>query len=180
MSGVASPCLFFHPDRNISIVVHGDDFNALAVKAELDWYEIELAKHFEIKIRGRMGPGGTCEQIKIFNRILALTADGLEYEADPRHVDLLASSMALSASHSVTTPGVKEPEADDSATKQDESNENQLLNPDGDNRKLMPKQQPGDESAQTQNGNGGAVLGMEDKEKEKDVLCYLSPLNENP
>ena len=121
VSGLASPCLFFHPVRNISIVVHGDDFNALAVKAELDWYETELATHFEIKIRGRMGPGGECKQIKILNRILTLTEDGLEHEADPRHVDLLASSMALSAANSVSTPGVKDPEADYSATKQDES-----------------------------------------------------------
>ena len=64
----------------------------------------------------------------------------------------------------MTTPGVKEPEADDSATKHDENNEKPLLNPDGDNRKLLPKQQPGDESAQTQNGQGGAVHSMWDKE----------------
>ena len=111
-SGAASPCVFFNKDRNITIVVHGDDFNALGVAAELDWYETELAKHFEIKIRGRMGPGGDCTEIKILNRILRLTPEGLTYEADPRHVDLLASSMNLDASKGVGTPGVKDPVAD--------------------------------------------------------------------
>ena len=122
-SGAASPCVFFNKDRNITIVVHGDDFNALGVAAELDWYETELAKHFEIKIRGRMGPGGDCTEIKILNRILRLTPEGLTYEADPRHVDLLASSMNLDASKGVGTPGAKDPVADYAAatTKHDES-----------------------------------------------------------
>ena len=30
-SGAASPCVFFHPERNITVVAHGDDFNALGV-----------------------------------------------------------------------------------------------------------------------------------------------------
>ena len=122
-SGSASPCIFFHEERNISIVVHGDDFNALGVADELDWYEKELATHFEIKIRGRMGPGGDCDQIKILNRILTLTKEGLEYEADPRHADLLLSSMGLTKSNSVSTPGVKEHEADYTLVKSVESAE---------------------------------------------------------
>ena len=50
-SGVASPCCFVHRARNLSVVVHGDDFAALGTDLELDWYETELACHFEIKIR---------------------------------------------------------------------------------------------------------------------------------
>ena len=118
---------FFHDERNISIVVHGDDFNALGVADELNWYEKELATHFEIKIRGRMGPGGDCDQIKILNRILTLTKDGLEYEADPRHADLLLSSMGLTKSNSVSTPGVKEHEADYTLVKSEESPERPSL-----------------------------------------------------
>ena len=57
--------MFHHKSRNISVVVHGDNFNALGVAADLDWYETQLARFFEIKIRGRMGPGGDREGIKI-------------------------------------------------------------------------------------------------------------------
>ena len=35
--GLSSPCVFFHPTRNISTVVHGDDFTSLAVESELLW-----------------------------------------------------------------------------------------------------------------------------------------------
>ena len=55
ISGTASPCCFFNPARSISVVVHGDDFTALGLKADLDWYESSLAQHFELKIRGRLG-----------------------------------------------------------------------------------------------------------------------------
>ena len=111
MSGAASPCVFFHPERNITVVVHGDDFNALGVSDDLSLYEDPLKHSFEIKIRGRMGPDGNCDEIKILNRILRLTTKGLTYESDPRHVDLLTSSMGLTIGNAVSTPGTKEPNA---------------------------------------------------------------------
>ena len=57
ITGVSNPCTFYHPDRDIQIVVHGDDFTALAIDADLDWYQAELQKYFEIKIPGRLGEG---------------------------------------------------------------------------------------------------------------------------
>ena len=119
-SGASSPCVFFHPERNMTIVVHGDDFNALGTSADLDWYEKCLADNFEIKVRGRMGPGGDCTEIKILNRILTYSEKGLTYEADPRHIDLLSSSMGLTAANSLSTPGVKDPEPNYSAIINDE------------------------------------------------------------
>ena len=119
-SGISSPCVFWHRERNISVVVHGDDFNALGVAEQLNWYEEQLKLHFEIKIRGRMGEGGDCNEIKILNRILRLTPSGLTYEADPRHVDLLASSMGLCEANKVSTPGTKDPVADYDAAKTEE------------------------------------------------------------
>ena len=121
-SGKASPCCFYHPERNISIVVHGDDFTALGLDADLDYYETELAKNFELKIRGRLGEGCKGDnQIRILNRIVTLTPEGLTYEADPRHADLLCASMGLTdGAKAVLTPGLKEPEADYDAAKHHE------------------------------------------------------------
>jgi len=48
-TGVSNPCAFYHPARNITIVVHGDDFTALATDDERNWYETEFHKYFEIK-----------------------------------------------------------------------------------------------------------------------------------
>ena len=54
ISGVSSACLFHHADRDISVVVHGDDFTATGTDADLDWYTSELEMAFEIKVRGRI------------------------------------------------------------------------------------------------------------------------------
>ena len=121
-SGSASPCCFHHPERNISIVVHGDDFTAMGLQTDLDWYEQNLAKHFELKIRGRLGENVSGpKKLRILNRIITLTDHGIQFEADPRHVDLLASSMGLSQSNSVSTPGIKDPDPDYDLVKNDES-----------------------------------------------------------
>ena len=67
----------------MSIVVHGDDFTALGDKANLDRYEKELAKAFELKIRGRLGEGqGDDKEIRILNRIVRVMPGGISYEAD--------------------------------------------------------------------------------------------------
>ena len=45
-----------------------------------------------------------------------MTATGLAYEADPRHVELLARALGLEESRSVSTPGVKDNNVDQDAT----------------------------------------------------------------
>ena len=114
--GVAGACCFYHPVRDISVVVHGDDFTALGEDSDLSWYEQGLANYFELKIRGRMGQDkDDCKEIRILNRILRLTDEGLRYEADPRHAEILIQSLGLSASKPVVTPGVKSSEEVDGA-----------------------------------------------------------------
>ena len=128
ITGMSNPCVFHHPGRDISIVIHGDDFTALATDEHLDWYEEQLAKSFELKIRGRLGEGCTGPQeIRILNRVVSITADGLQYEADPRHGDLLSSSLGLTSESSAATPGVKPVDRDSNAVKTDEPADSPLL-----------------------------------------------------
>ena len=108
--GMASPCCFQHPSRNLCVVVHGDDFTCLGPRLDILWYEDSLAERFEIKRRGQIGESEGCvQEIRILNRILRLTADGLRYEADPRHSELLVKALDLTDASSVLTPGVKGP-----------------------------------------------------------------------
>ena len=118
VAGKGSPCCFYHKARDVSVVVHGDEFTALGTDADLDFYEKALATHFELKIRGRIGEGCPgSNEIKILNRCLKLTASGLIYEADPRHIDLLSAAFKLDKANCVGTPGVKEKELDNHAAK---------------------------------------------------------------
>ena len=52
VQGVASPCVFHHPTRNITCSVHGDDFTAAGPKLELDRFEATLKKSYELTVRG--------------------------------------------------------------------------------------------------------------------------------
>ena len=146
--------LLLSSERDLSCVVHGDDFTCLGSDANLDWYEKQLAISFEIKVRGRLGQGcAGPNEIRILNRIVRIEKDGLHYEADPRHIDMIAESLNITAANSVCTPGIKnadpstEPEskAEDSVASSsngwgDAQNLSELLcAPTGDERK--PKRQ---------------------------------------
>ena len=112
--GSGSPCCFWHPKWQISVVVHGDDFTALGTDEALDKYEAGLCKSFECKMRGRLGSEPKdLKEIRMLNRIVRITPTGLLYEADPRHAELLAKSMGLDNCKQVSTPGTKKGFTDD-------------------------------------------------------------------
>ena len=56
IKGPSSPCVFWHPDRELRCVVHGDDFTVLGWEKELDWFWKAVSTKFQSKHRGRLGP----------------------------------------------------------------------------------------------------------------------------
>ena len=114
--GMASPCNFYHPARRISTTVHGDDFTSAGREADLRWFEAELKKNFDIKTEW-LGPDPKrhLQEVRVLNRVISWTADGVTYEADPRHAEILIRELGLEGSKSVTTPGAREEVAKASA-----------------------------------------------------------------
>ena len=112
--GVASPCCFEHREWGVSVVVHGDDFTALGTSEGLDKYEAGMKASFDCKLKGRLGTGpNDCKEMRVLNRIVRVTEDGLLYEADPRHAEMLIKAFHLDEdpkSKSVVTPGLKLPD----------------------------------------------------------------------
>ena len=45
--GKSNPCLFYHPDREVRLCVHGDDFFSVATSEGLDWFENEILRRFD-------------------------------------------------------------------------------------------------------------------------------------
>lgn len=64
----------------------------------------------------------------------ALPPEGLRYEADPRHGDLLSSSLNLTEASNASTPGVKPTGRDEFAEKTDELDTVDLLDYSGPDR----------------------------------------------
>ena len=57
-----------------------------------------IQKKFEVKCQGRIGPGvGDEKSIRILNRVLEWKEDGLHYEADQRHAEIITEMVGLKA-----------------------------------------------------------------------------------
>ena len=55
-----------------------------------------MVEAFDVELRGRLGKGiHDLEVIKVLNRVLRVTGNGLLYEADARHAELLAVAPGL-------------------------------------------------------------------------------------
>ena len=68
--GTASPVCFTHRARNLWCVVHGDDFTFTGYDEDLDFIESVMKDTFEVKIRGRLGPGtNDVQKIDVLGRI---------------------------------------------------------------------------------------------------------------
>ena len=110
--GRASPCLFAHKDRRLYCSVHGDDFTTVGGKPDLDWFESEMEKKYELTIGPRIGPGpDDAKEGMVLNRVVRWTADAIAYEAAPRQAEKLIIECGLEGANSVATPGVKETSA---------------------------------------------------------------------
>ena len=90
--GGSTPCAFYHAEKDVLIVVHGDDFTVLGTDEAIQWTAAVLGARYSIKVRGILGPGiHDKHEITILNRVLRWTDKGLEYEADPRHAEIIVS-----------------------------------------------------------------------------------------
>ena len=105
----SSPCAFHMAERDLALVVCGDDFPFCGADKDLDWITNRMAEEFEVKVRGRLGPEPKDgKEIIILNRIVKWTSKGIKYEADPRHAELIVDMLGLKNCSPVTTPGVKQ------------------------------------------------------------------------
>ena len=71
VQGMASPCVFHHPQRKIAVSVHGDDFTATRTKKQPDWFEAKLREHYELTVEGRLGVGDKDDkEATVLNRVI--------------------------------------------------------------------------------------------------------------
>ncbi len=105
--GRASPCIFVHSKRDIHLTVHGDDFFAAGLPADLSWFERALLARFEGKVKGRLAHAN--DELRILNRVARRTHEGYEWEADQRHAGMLiCGEGVLPESRGLSAPGRKQ------------------------------------------------------------------------
>ena len=102
--GRATPCAFVPTSRKLILVVHGDDFTISGHSEDLDWFRNQIKAKFDVKFRGRLGPGtGDDQSIRILNRVVEWGEGGITYEADQRHAEIIVTQLGLENSAKTLT-----------------------------------------------------------------------------
>ena len=83
-------------------MVHGDDFISTGPASSLKWLEKALSAEFKIKTN-LIGPDkGDDKELKVLNRIIRYTDNGLELEADLRHAEIIVKQLGLEEAKPLT------------------------------------------------------------------------------
>ena len=53
--GAASACCFYHKQRDLRCIFHGDDFVFVGNDADLLWMEEQMRQRFLVKVVGKLG-----------------------------------------------------------------------------------------------------------------------------
>ena len=104
--GIVHPAVFWHPTRNITTLVHGDDYVLSGLQADLEWMEVQLQASYEIQAQ-KLGLGVGCVQEgEVLNRILRCDSSGWSLEADPGHAELVIEQLDVGSTRTAATPGI--------------------------------------------------------------------------
>ena len=107
--GTFNPCLFYHPGRQIRVMVHGDDYAAAGPRTQLSWMHKELEKRFGaeyVKTEMLSKQKGDAQEITVLNRVIRVMEEGMEMEADVRHAEIIARELAPAHHKPVMSPGL--------------------------------------------------------------------------
>ena len=93
---------YYHSGRQLRMMLHGDDFATVGDVKQIEWLKKKLEERFEIKtnILGKKYE----HEGRLLGRVLRVTENGWEYEADQRHVDYLVRALNLQDANDVNTP----------------------------------------------------------------------------
>jgi hypothetical protein len=99
--------VFTHPERDLRVVVHVDDFLLSGDDHQLQWFRDHLTKKYELKVQVAGWGREDHKELSFLGRVIRLTPSGIELEGDGKHVGLLEEEWGMSHCNPVATPYVK-------------------------------------------------------------------------
>ena len=107
--GKASPCTFYRPTRGIRTYVHGGDYVSVGKPEQLRWMKGQLEEKYTAKTQ-TLGAGEEDQrELAILNRVVTWSdIEGVGYEVDPRHVEIIFKQFQLEDVKPVSTFGTRE------------------------------------------------------------------------
>ena len=99
---------FYHKERDLKTMVHGDDFVTSGRRDNIKWLKDVLEKKFEVTTTIVGTKKGEVQEARILNRVIRVNQSGWFYEADQRHAELIVKALNLEGAKGVATPGEEE------------------------------------------------------------------------
>ena len=81
--------------------MHGDDFLSEGPGKNLEAMDAEMRKSFALKTEILGGDLGDTKSLKVLNRQISWKDGEIHWEADPRHVEILAKQLGMEGSSPV-------------------------------------------------------------------------------
>ena len=102
--GTACPCHFYHAEKDIWVLVHGDDFAVVAKQSGREYAEATLRAQYEVKVDIAGPEPQNPTEIKILGRIVTYTDQGFMNEPDPGNMEKVIHELMLSDGKGAATP----------------------------------------------------------------------------
>ena len=95
VQGRTSPCLFFRKGKNVTVMVHGDDFVAVGDPDHLESTKAALSNKYKIKTEVLGSAEVDAQKVRTLNKMVCITDAGIELEADTRHAVLVIRDLGF-------------------------------------------------------------------------------------
>ena len=102
--GKSCPCVYNIDNKDIKVSAHGDDIACAGEPEDLDLLKAQSSKKFEIRVQELSNRKQGSLDIKVLNRVVHRTLDGITIEADPRHAAAIIEHLDLVGANGVVTP----------------------------------------------------------------------------
>ena len=141
----------------------------------MQWLKGRLEASYEIKT-SVLGPDrGECSEVRILNRVARWTSEGIEFEADPRHAEIIISQLGLRDAKGVSTPGVRTAQGEDKTDErkaeeqeEDEGNQEDKKKRKAEERRRRWKDKRREEEDRKERPEGKSAEGVKDSSQAKD------------
>jgi hypothetical protein len=83
------PSIYFHPERDIRVIAHVDDFLRAGDEVQMDWLYEELSLEYDLKEQKVSGDSWRNQEAKFLNRTIRITNEGIQIMSDEKHAQIL-------------------------------------------------------------------------------------------
>jgi hypothetical protein len=89
------PSMYFHPERDIRVIAHVDDFLRAGDEVQMDWLYKELSLEYDLKVQKVSGDSRRNQEAKFSNRTIRISNEGVQIMGDEKHAQILLREWGM-------------------------------------------------------------------------------------